>query len=136
MQHYGQREKVAKINVDYQLNMKSKKNVQYIREGKIVIPIFLEDNKDHVLDHIDTYIEEAIKDTDDELLGGVIVAEFLGVCHYFDFIVMEEGEKRCQQVLIKRNLRNLLGYGYMEMRCLKCGNTLVLQIQTQMIESN
>ena len=61
---------MAKINVDYQLNMKSKSNVQYIREGKIVIPIFLEDNKDHVLDHIDTYIEEAIKDTDDELLGG------------------------------------------------------------------
>ena len=85
---------MAKINVDYQLNMKSKKNVQYIREGKIVIPIFLEDNKDHVLDHIDTYIEEAIKDTDDELLGGVIVAEFLGVCHYFDFIVMEEGDKK------------------------------------------
>jgi len=99
MQHYGQREKVAKINVDYQLNMKSKKNVQYIREGKIVIPIFLEDNKDHVLDHIDTYIEEAIKDTDDELLGGVIVAEFLGVCHYFDFIVMEEGEKRWKNMV-------------------------------------
>ena len=99
MQHYGQREKVAKINVDYQLNMKSKKNVQYIREGKIVIPIFLEDNKDHVLDHIDTYIEEAIKDTDDELLGGVIVAEFLGVCHYFDFIVMEEGEKKWKNMV-------------------------------------
>ena len=99
MQHYGQREKVARINVDYQLNMKSKKNVQYIREGKIVIPIFLEDNKDHVLDHIDTYIEEAIKDTDDELLGGVIVAEFLGVCHYFDFIVMEEGEKKWKNMV-------------------------------------
>ena len=99
MQHYGQREKVAKINVDYQLNMKSKSNVQYIREGKIVIPIFLEDNKDHVLDHIDTYIEEAIKDTDDELLGGVIVAEFLGVCHYFDFIVMEEGDKKWKNMV-------------------------------------
>ena len=99
MQHYGQREKVAKINVDYQLNMKSKKNVQYIREGKIVIPIFLEDNKDHVLDHIDTYIEEAIKDTDDELLGGMIVAEFLGVCHYFDFIVMEEGDKKWKNMV-------------------------------------
>ena len=99
MQHYGQREKVAKINVDYQLNMKSKKNVQYIREGKIVIPIFLEDNKDHVLDHIDTYIEEAIKDTDDELLGGVIVAEFLGICHYFDFIVMEEGDKKWKNMV-------------------------------------
>ena len=103
MQHYGQREKVAKINVDYQLNMKSKKNVQYIREGKIVIPIFLEDNKDHVLDHIDTYIEEAIKDTDDELLGGVIVAEFLGVCHYFDFIVMEEGEKKWKNMVSGTN---------------------------------
>ncbi len=99
MQHYGQREKVAKINVDYQLNMKSKSDVQYIREGKIVIPIFLEDNKDHVLDHIDTYIEEAIKDTDDELLGGVIVAEFLGVCHYFDFIVMEEGDKKWKNMV-------------------------------------
>ena len=99
MQHYGQREKVAKINVDYQLNMKSKSDVQYIREGKIVIPIFLEDNKDHVLDHIDTYIEEAIKDTDDELLGGVIVAEFLGICHYFDFIVMEEGEKKWKNMV-------------------------------------
>jgi hypothetical protein len=93
---------VAKINVDYQLNMKSKKNVQYIREGKIVIPIFvdlLDDKKDHVLDYIDTYIEEAIKDTDDELLGGVIVAEFLGVCHYFDFIVMEEGEKKWKNMV-------------------------------------
>jgi hypothetical protein len=93
---------VAKINVDYQLNMKSKSNVQYIREGKIVIPIFLDlldDNKDHVLDHIDTYIEEAIKDTDDELLGGMIVAEFLGVCHYFDFIVMEEGEKKWKNMV-------------------------------------
>lgn len=99
MQHYGQREKVAKINVDYQLNMKSKSDVQYIREGKIVIPIFLEDNKDHVLDHIDTYIEEAIKDTDDELLGGVIVAEFLGICHYFDFIVMEEGDKKWKNMV-------------------------------------
>ena len=99
MQHYGQREKVAKINVDYQLNMKSKSDVQYIREGKIVIPIFLEDNKDHVLDHIDTYIEEAIKDTDDELLGGMIVAEFLGVCHYFDFIVMEEGDKKWKNMV-------------------------------------
>ena len=99
MQHYGQREKVAKINVDYQLNMKSKNNMQYIREGKIVIPIFLEDNKDHVLDHIDTYIEEAIKDTDDELLGGVIVAEFLGICHYFDFIVMEEGDKKWKNMV-------------------------------------
>jgi len=94
MQRYGQRVKVAKINVNYQLNMKSKSNVHYTREGKIVIPIFLGDNKDHVLDHIDTYIEEAIKDTDDELLGGMIVAEFLGVSHYFDFMVMEEGEKR------------------------------------------
>ena len=103
MQHYGQREKVAKINVDYQLNMKSKSDVQYIREGKIVIPIFLEDNKDHVLDHIDTYIEEAIKDTDDELLGGVIVAEFLGVCHYFDFIVMEEGEKKWKNMVSGTN---------------------------------
>jgi hypothetical protein len=93
---------VAKINVDYQLNMKSKSNVQYIREGKIVIPIFvdlLDDKKDHVLDYIDTYIEEAIKDTDDELLGGVIVAEFLGVCHYFDFIVMEEGEKKWKNMV-------------------------------------
>ena len=93
---------MAKINVDYQLNMKSKSNVQYIREGKIVIPIFLDlldDNKDHVLDHIDTYIEEAIKDTDDELLGGMIVAEFLGVCHYFDFIVMEEGEKKWKNMV-------------------------------------
>ena len=93
---------MAKINVDYQLNMKSKSNVQYIREGKIVIPIFLDlldDNKDHVLDHIDTYIEEAIKDTDDELLGGMIVAEFLGVCHYFDFIVMEEGDKKWKNMV-------------------------------------
>ena len=93
---------MARINVDYQLNMKSKSNVQYIREGKIVIPIFLDlldDNKDHVLDHIDTYIEEAIKDTDDELLGGMIVAEFLGVCHYFDFIVMEEGEKKWKNMV-------------------------------------
>ena len=93
---------MAKINVDYQLNMKSKSNVQYIREGKIVIPIFvdlLDDKKDHVLDYIDTYIEEAIKDTDDELLGGVIVAEFLGVCHYFDFIVMEEGEKKWKNMV-------------------------------------
>ena len=56
---------MARINVDYQLNMKSKSNVHYIREGKIVIPIFLEKHNDHVLDHIDTYIEEAIKDTDD-----------------------------------------------------------------------
>ena len=85
---------MAKINVDYQLNMKSKSNVHYIREGKIVIPIFLENHNDHVLDHIDTYIEEAIKDTDDELLGGTIVAEFLGVSHYFDFMVMEEGVKK------------------------------------------
>jgi hypothetical protein len=93
---------VAKINVDYQLNMKSKSNVQYIREGKIVIPIFvdlLDDKKDHVLDYIDTYIEEAIKDTDDELLGGIIVAEFLGVCHYFDFIIMEEGEKKWKNMV-------------------------------------
>jgi hypothetical protein len=82
--------------------MKSKKNVQYIREGKIVIPIFvdlLDDKKDHVLDYIDTYIEEAIKDTDDELLGGIIVAEFLGVCHYFDFIIMEEGEKKWKNMV-------------------------------------
>ena len=63
-------------------------------EYRTVIPIFLEKHNDHVLDHIDTYIEEAIKDTDDELLGGTIVAEFLGVSHYFDFMVMEEGEKR------------------------------------------
>ena len=93
---------MAKINVDYQLNMKSKSNVQYIREGKIVIPIFvdlLDDKKDHVLDYIDTYIEEAIKDTDDELLGGIIVAEFLGVCHYFDFIIMEEGEKKWKNMV-------------------------------------
>ena len=55
--------------------------------------------KDHVLDHIDTYIEEAIKDTDDELLGGMIVAEFLGVCHYFDFIVMEEGDKKWKNMV-------------------------------------
>ena len=94
MQRCGQRVKVAKINVNYQLNMKSESNVQYVREGKIVIPIFLEDDNDHVLDHIDTYIAEAIDDTDDELLGGTIVAEFLGVSHYFDFMVMEEGEKR------------------------------------------
>ena len=99
MQHYGQREKVARINVDYQLNMKSKSNVHYTREGKIVIPIFLEDKNDHVLDHIDTYIQEAIKDTNDELLGGMIVAEFLGVCHYFDFIVMEEGEKKWKNMV-------------------------------------
>ena len=82
--------------------MKSKKNVQQIREGKIVIPIFvdlLDDKKDHVLDYIDTYIEEAIKDTDDELLGGMIVAEFLGVCHYFDFIVMEEGDKKWKNMV-------------------------------------
>ena len=93
---------MAKINVDYQLNMKSKSNVQYIREGKIVIPIFvdlLDDKKDHVLDYIDTYIEEAIKDTDDELLGGMIVAEFLGFCHYFDFIVMEEGDKKWKNMV-------------------------------------
>ena len=93
---------MARINVDYQLNMKSKSNVQYIREGKIVIPIFvdlLDDKKDHVLDYIDTYIEEAIKDTDDELLGGIIVAEFLGVCHYFDFIIMEEGEKKWKNMV-------------------------------------
>jgi hypothetical protein len=94
MQRYGQRVKVAKINVNYQLNMKSKSKVEYIREGKIVIPIFLEDDNDHVLDHIDTYIAEAIDDTDDELLGGTIVAEFLGVSHYFDFMVMEEGVKK------------------------------------------
>ena len=76
--------------------------MQYIREGKIVIPIFvdlLDDKKNHVLDYIDTYIEEAIKDTDDELLGGVIVAEFLGVCHYFDFIVMEEGDKKWKNMV-------------------------------------
>ena len=94
MELYGQRVKVAKINVNYQLNMKSKSKVEYIREGKIVIPIFLEDDNDHVLDHIDAYIAETIDDTDDELLGGTIVAEFLGVSHYFDFMVMEEGEKR------------------------------------------
>ena len=85
---------MAKINVDYQLNMKSKTNVQYIREGKMVVPIFLEDDNDHVLDHIDKYITAVIDDTDDELLGGTIVAEFLGGSHYFDFMVMEEGEKR------------------------------------------
>lgn len=85
---------MAKINVDYHLNMKSKNNVQYIREGKIVVPIFLEDDNDHVLDHIDAYIEEIINDTDDDLIGGRIIAEFLGTSHYFDFIVMEEGEKR------------------------------------------
>ena len=94
MQRYGQRVKVAKINVNYQLNMKSKSKVEYIREGRIVIPIFLEDDNDHVLDHIDAYIAKTIDDTDDELLGGTIVAEFLGVSHYFDFMVMEEGEKR------------------------------------------
>ncbi len=94
MQHYGQRVKVAKINVDYQLNMKSKSNVQYTREGKVVVPIFLEDDNDHVLDHIDKYIMAVIDDTDDELLGGTIVAEFLGVSHYFDFMVMEEGVKK------------------------------------------
>ena len=85
---------MAKINVDYQLNMKSKNDVQYIREGKIVVPVFLEDDNDHVLDHIDKFIAEAIDDTDDELLGGTIVAEFLGVSHYFDFMVMEEGVKK------------------------------------------
>ena len=36
------------------------------------------------LDHIDTYIAEAIEDIqDDELLGGTIVAEFLGVSQPF-----------------------------------------------------
>lgn len=85
---------MAKINVNYQLNMKSESNVQYVREGKIVIPIFLEDDNDHVLDHIDTYIEKAIEGIEDELLGGTIVAEFLGVSHYFDFMVMEEGVKK------------------------------------------
>ena len=85
---------MAKINVNYQLSMKSKSDVQYVREGKIVIPIFLEDDNDHVLDHIDKFITEAIDDTDDELLGGTIVAEFLGVSHYFDFMVTEEGGKR------------------------------------------
>ena len=50
MQRCGQRVKVAKINVNYQLNMKSKSKVEYIREGKIVIPIFLEDDNDHVRD--------------------------------------------------------------------------------------
>jgi hypothetical protein len=94
MQLYGQRVKVAKINVDYQLNMKSKSDEQYVRKGKIVIPIFLDQDNDHVLDHIDTYIEKAIEDIEDELLGGTIVAEFLGNSHYFDFIVMEEGDKR------------------------------------------
>jgi len=90
---------VAKINVDYHLNMKSKNNVQYIREGKIVVPIFLEDDNDHVLDHIDAYIEEVINDTDDDLIGGRIIAEFLGVSHYFDFIVMEKGEKRWNNLI-------------------------------------
>jgi len=85
---------VARINVDYQLNMKSKSNVQYILEGSIVVPVFLEDDNDHVLDHIDKFIGQAIDDTDDELLGGTIVAEFLGVSHYFDFMVTEEGGKR------------------------------------------
>ena len=90
---------MAKINVDYHLNMKSKDNVQYIREGKIVVPIFLEDDNDHVLDHIDAYIEEVINDTDDDLIGGRIIAEFLGPSHYFDFIVMEEGEKRWNNIV-------------------------------------
>ena len=90
---------MAKINVDYHLNMKSKNNVQYIREGKIVVPIFLEDDNDHVLDHIDAYIEEVINDTDDDLIGGRIIAEFLGVSHYFDFIVMEKGEKRWNNLI-------------------------------------
>ena len=94
MELCGQRVKVAKINVNYQLNMRSKSKVEYIHEGRIVIPVFLEDDNDHVLDHIDTYIEKAIEDIEDELLGGTIVAEFLGVSHYFDFMVMEEGEKR------------------------------------------
>ena len=34
MELCGQRVKVAKINVDYQLNMKSKNNMQYIREAR------------------------------------------------------------------------------------------------------
>ena len=85
---------MARINVDYQLNMKSKSNTQYILEGSIVVPIFLEDDNDHVLDHIDKFIGKAIDDTDDELLGGRIVAEFLGVSHYFDFMVTEGGGKR------------------------------------------
>jgi predicted secreted protein len=33
------------------------------------------------------------------LLGGMIVAEFLGVCHYFDFIVMEEGDKKWKNMV-------------------------------------
>ena len=85
---------MARINVDYQLNMKSKSNTQYILEGSIVVPIFLEDDNDHVLDHIDKFIGKAIDDTDDELLGGTIVAEFLGVSHCFDFMVTEGGGKR------------------------------------------
>ena len=85
---------MARINVDYQLNMRSKSNTQYILEGSIVVPIFLEDDNDHVLDHIDKFIGKAIDDTDDELLGGTIVAEFLGVSHYFDFMVTEGGGKR------------------------------------------
>mgnify|MGYP003139012406 CR=1 len=82
---------MARINVDYQLNMKTEDNVHYICKGKIVVPIFLDQDNGHVLDHIDTYIQEIVKDKADELLGGTIVAEFLGVSHYFDFTVIEEG---------------------------------------------
>ena len=64
---------MAKINVNYQLNMKSKSSEEYVREGKIVIPIFLDQDNDHVLDHIDTYIEKAIEDIEDELLAGMVL---------------------------------------------------------------
>ena len=91
MRLYGQRVKVAKVNLDYELNMMSKDKDQYICKGSMVLPYFISEAEDHILDHFDKYIDQIVHDSGDELLGGTIVVEFLGISPCFNFMVIEKG---------------------------------------------
>ena len=92
---YGQRLKVARINVEYELEMMVGDNSQLTHNGKMAVPVYLGDI-DNVLQTINEYVVEAALEVEGELLGGNIRAEFLGQFYELQFTVLPEGETRCK----------------------------------------
>jgi hypothetical protein len=84
---------VARVNVEYQLNMMSKSNEQYIYNGKMAIPFYVE-SEENIIEKIHEHILKESKNLEGEVASGIINAELLGKNYEMEFTVIEDkGDK-------------------------------------------
>ena len=84
---------MARVNVEYQLNMISESNEQYIYNGKMAIPFYIESEK-NIIEKIHQYIAKESKNLEGEVAGGIINAALLGKNYEMEFTVIEDKEDR------------------------------------------